>query len=90
MCDALASPPVSFVVLLDACVLVPYQLCDVLMRLGEADLFQVLWSEEILAEVERNVVKRPGMTQEKAVRRVAQMRATFPRAAVENYQALTR
>lgn len=36
-----------FRVLLDACVLVPYHLSDLLLRLGETELFDPLWSAEI-------------------------------------------
>ena len=39
--------------MLDACVLLPYQLADLLLRLADAELYEPLWSEEILDEVER-------------------------------------
>jgi hypothetical protein len=41
-------------VLLDACVRIPYQLANLLLRLADAEMYEPLWSEEILAEVERN------------------------------------
>lgn len=74
-------------VLLDACVLVPYQLADLLMRLADDDLYELLWSEQILAEVERNLVKLD-VPPEKAARRVSQMRAAFPHAMVDGYEDL--
>lgn len=75
-------------VLLDACVLLPYQLADLLLRLGEADLYEPLWSEEILAEVERNLTGKLGVPPQKAARRVTRMRTAFPNAAVDGYYDL--
>jgi hypothetical protein len=69
-------------VLLDACVLLPYQLADLLLRLADAEMFEPLWSEEILVEVERNLVEKFSVTTEKASRRVGHMRAAFPNAGV--------
>lgn len=40
---------------LDACVLIPIRLATTMLWLAEAGLFQPLWSEEILDEVERNL-----------------------------------
>lgn len=76
-----------FRVVLDACVLVPYQLADLLLRIADADLFEPLWSEEILAEVERALI-RLGVPVEKAQRRTRQMRTAFPNAVVTDYQDL--
>lgn len=76
-------------VLLDACVLLPYQLCDLLLRLAEADLYRPLWSADILDEVERNLIDSFGKTPQQAHRRVQQMQAAFPHAAVEDYADLT-
>jgi predicted nucleic acid-binding protein len=78
----------SFPVLLDACVLLPYQLCDLLLRLAETDMYRPLWSNEILDEVERNLVTSFGKTPQQARRRVNQMRTAFPLADVDNYENL--
>ena len=43
----------AFRVLLDACVLVPYDLSNVILTLAEQDLFTPLWSQQILDETER-------------------------------------
>lgn len=75
-------------VLLDACVLLPYQLADLLLRLAEVDMYEPLWSEEILTEVERNLVEKFDVSPEKASRRLAHMRSAFPNALVEGYEAL--
>lgn len=53
----------AFRVLLDACVLLPYQLCDLLLRLAEDDLYEPLWSEEILDEVDARFTSRPWLPQ---------------------------
>lgn len=74
-------------VVLDACVLVPYQLADLLLRIADAELFEPLWSGELLAEVERNVVKL-GLEPDKAARRIAQMASAFPNATVTGFEHL--
>lgn len=64
------------VVVLDACVLVPIRLATTLLWLAGAGLFQPLWSEPILDEVQRNLSK-VGVTPEQANRRVGLMREAF-------------
>ena len=55
-----------FVALLDACVLYPAPLRDLLMRLALAELFQAKWSAKIHEEWIRNVLlSRPDLTREK-------------------------
>jgi len=49
------------VVVLDACVLANYALCDTLLRLAEAPrLFEPKWSEEILQETMRVLERKFG------------------------------
>lgn len=76
-----------FPVVIDACALIPYQQCDLLLRMAEQDMFQVLWSDEILEEVRRNLPKL-GVPAKNARRRVAAMRDTFPNATVVGYSDL--
>lgn len=45
-----------YTALLDANVLIPYTLTDVLLRLAEAGLYRPLWSTTILAEAERTLI----------------------------------
>ncbi|HEV2952482.1 MAG TPA: PIN domain-containing protein [Candidatus Dormibacteraeota bacterium] len=71
----------AFGVVLDTCVLYPYSLCDVLLRLAERELYDPYWSERILEELERTLVK-DRHTPEQAARRIAAMRRTFPSAVV--------
>lgn len=75
-------------VLLDACVLLPYQLADLLLRLADAEMYEPLWSDEILSEVERNLVDKFNVEPEKAARRLNHMRSAFSSAAVEDYKDL--
>lgn len=79
----------SFPAFLDACVLLPYQLCDLLLRLAESNMYRPLWSEDVLVEVERNLVTSFGKSPQQAERRVRQMRSAFPLAGVEHYEDLT-
>lgn len=76
-------------VLFDACVLIPINLCDVFLRLAEAEVFSPLWTEEILGEVERNLVARIGLPRANAARRVRFMTEAFPEAMVTGYEHLT-
>jgi len=64
------------VAVLDACVLIPIRLATTLLWLAETGLFQPLWSEPILDEVQRNLPK-VGVTPEQASRRVGLMREAF-------------
>ncbi|MFI5589360.1 putative toxin-antitoxin system toxin component, PIN family [Amycolatopsis sp. NPDC051758] len=77
-----------FPALLDANVLIPLNTADLLLRLAEADTFCMLWSEQILDEIERNLVSQLGRTPEQAQRRVATMRVVFPDAMVTGYEPL--
>ncbi len=74
-------------VVLDACVLLPYQLADLLLRLADAELYEPLWSEAILEEVHRNLIGTFGVPTEKATKRLNHMRSAFPpNANVTGYE----
>lgn len=75
-------------VVLDACVLLPYQLADLLLRLAEEDMYEPLWSDAILDEVERNLIAKFNVSPEKATKRLERMRAAFPEATVTGYEHL--
>jgi len=77
-----------FRVVLDACVLIPYHLSDLLLRLAEADLFDPRWSADLMDEVRRNLTLKLGVPADKAERRVNRMTVSFPLAAVEGYEQL--
>lgn len=74
--------------LLDACTLIPIRLTTTLLWLAEGGLFEVLWSDAILDEVERNLPK-VGISAERAARRVSTMRHAFGAAAlVDDFEHL--
>ncbi|WP_062072492.1 PIN domain-containing protein [Demequina sediminicola] len=73
---------------LDACVLIPYPLFDVLLRCADKGMYRPLWSDEILGETERNLVEQLEIEPEKASRRVATMRRAFPDATVTGHAGL--
>ncbi len=74
---------------LDACVLYPVGLRDTLLNVAEAGLFRVLWTEEILTETARNIVRdTPGITMEHLEKTFAAMRGAFPEAMISGYEPL--
>src|SRR5271170_3744793 len=83
------SLPSQDTALLDANVLHPMPLCDLLLRLGLADFYRLLWSEEILNETERSILRRfPSKDKDLIHRRIRTMAAAFPGAMVEGYEIL--
>lgn len=78
----------TFPVLVDACVLIPMSTTDLLLRMADARHFRVLWSSDILGEVEKNLVAQLRLSPEAARRRVSAMREYFPDAMVEDYATL--
>ena len=74
-------------VLLDTCVLLKSYLCDTLLSIAEEGVYRPLWSEHVLAELRRNLVKA-GAKQEAVEHRLAQMAAYFPDARVTSYEEL--
>ena len=76
----------SFGVVLDACVLYPAALVDILLRSARAGLYRPYWSADILDELQRNLAKRVGA--DRAAMRAAQMRLHFGEAEVAGYENL--
>lgn len=72
-------------VVLDACVLYPPSLRDLLLTLAALDAFEVVWTERILEEVERNVLADNADIDPERFRRhtLGAMRAAFPDATAE-------
>lgn len=78
-----------FIALLDANVLYPTYLRDLLLRLAQAGVYQPRWSAEILDEVARNVKKgRDAADQEKVDRMTSLMKRHFEDAEVMGYEGL--
>jgi predicted nucleic acid-binding protein len=71
----------AFGVVLDTCVLYPFSLCDLLLRLADRELYDPYWSDRILDELARNLAKA-GLTTEQVAWRISQMRQAFPAAEV--------
>lgn len=80
--------PAPFKVVLDACVLYPFTVRDVLLEAAAQGFYQVYWSETILDEALRNLISDGRMTEDNAAKLVAVMRRAFPEAQVTDYEAL--
>ena len=86
-----AGAPVRPVAVLDACVLVPPGLRDLLLWCAHLRVFRPLWQDEILDEVHRNgarlVVESRGLSQELAEAELegtlSQMNLAFPDACAD-------
>lgn len=76
-----------FAVVLDTCVLYPAHLRDTLLRLAERDLYQVLWSADIIEELHRNLVEA-GIGGKAVDHLCAEMQGAFPDAEVSGYRSL--
>lgn len=73
-------------VVLDACVLHPIAVADTLLWVAHAEVYQPLWSEEILEELRRSVLAR--LPDADIDGRITDMREAFPEAAVSGYESL--
>lgn len=77
-----------FVVLLDANVLYPFRIRDVLLRFSEAGLFRARWSAQILEEwVEHLLNAKPHLADSINSQLIA-IKRTFPEALVTGYEPL--
>ncbi len=73
---------------LDACTLFDAALRDTALRAGEAGLFEFRWSEMILDEVRRALLRSGRTTAEQAERLVGAIRDAFPAGRVDGYEHL--
>ncbi|SON59994.1 Putative ribonuclease VapC50 [Mycobacterium simulans] len=78
----------AFPVVLDACVLVPYPLVDLLLRLADEGIYRPLWSEDILEETRRTLINKLNRTPAQANKRLKAMRDSFIGAEVTGYRDL--
>lgn len=72
-------------VVLDANVLFPFALRDLLLRIAEAGFFRPRWSPTIIDEVTRNLVSQRGISDVQASRLVDAMNGAFPEACVTDH-----
>jgi predicted nucleic acid-binding protein len=80
---------VPFAALLDACVLYPVTLRDTLLRLAEVGFYVPLWSDDILEETRRSILRdRPDLTSTSLDRMFSALARAFPASRVEGYQGL--
>ncbi len=77
-----------FRVVLDTCALFPQNLANLLLSIADAGLFTPVWSADIMAELERNLVSKAGLTHASAGYRLDQMQRAFPHAMVTGYESL--
>ncbi|WP_439032926.1 PIN domain-containing protein [Gordonia terrae] len=79
----------TFRVVLDACVMLPQHLNNLLLTLAEHDLFTPVWTPHLLDEVHRNLTGKLGVTAGQADHRITQMRRAFPHASDHSAGYLT-
>jgi len=79
----------QYIAVLDACVLAPMPVADTLLRLAEEPAFYIpRWSQGILKEIERTLLKKFAYTPGQVERRISAMQTAFPDAAVDGYEEL--
>src|SRR5437868_6014526 len=83
-CPMILNQDNEYTALLDACVLVPMCLCDTLLRFAkDPAMYRPLWSVKILQEVGDTLEHKLDVSPEQRKRRITQMMAAFPEAAIE-------
>ena len=76
-------------VVLDACVLANFSLCDTLLRLAEPPrLFEPKWSEEIIRETTRTLESKLGWPNSLTSHLEKELRAHFSEAWISGYDSL--
>ena len=76
-------------VVLDACVLANFSLCDTLLRLAEPPpLFEPKWSEEIIRETTRTLEARLGWPGHLTARLNTELRTHFGETWINDYEHL--
>lgn len=79
----------DFPVVLDACVLANFGVCDLFLRLAEHPrLYRPCWSEKILAEVKGTHLRKLKWPKKLADSWQQKVRANFPEASVTGYEPL--
>jgi predicted nucleic acid-binding protein len=77
-----------FTVILDANVLYPVRLRDVLLRFYEGGLFRARWTDRIIDEWKRNLIRNRPDKEASVLAQLEQMRAHFEEAWVAGYEPL--
>ena len=79
-----------FSVIYDACLLYPFEIRDILMVAARTRTFAVRWTDAILDEFTRNLIKDGRATQENTQRMIADMKKLYPYATIplNDYESL--
>src|SRR5665213_919654 len=77
-----------FTATLDANVLYPFLIRDVLLSLADAGLFRPIWSADIQAEWSSHLIAAKPDKETAILRTVAVMNDAFPEAVTDGYQSL--
>src|SRR5437868_14557019 len=79
----------TLLVVLDACVLANFSLCDTLLRLAEPPrLFEPKWSEEIIRETTRTLELKLGWPNSLTAHLEKELRSHFKEAWISEYESL--
>ncbi|MPR33548.1 PIN domain-containing protein [Salmonirosea aquatica] len=77
------------VAVLDACVLYPAPIRDLLLNLADFDLFIPRWTDEIQKEWTRNLLaNRPDLSETQLNRTIKAMDEAFPESSIQGYESL--
>jgi hypothetical protein len=80
-------PSFNFTAVLDACVLFPAPIRDLILHTAAFDLYKPKWTGQIQEEWRRNLLKkRPDLMASGLQRTTEEMNKAFPDANVENYE----
>ncbi len=74
---------------LNACVLFPFQVRNLLLHLAVFDAYTPLWSETIFEECRRNLIATGRCSRAQAIRLEKQMRQHFPDGWGEGFEHLS-
>ena len=79
----------KFTAVLDACVLYPAPIRDLLLHIANFELFKPKWTDTIQDEWKRNLLKnRPDLKEEQLQRAVDEMNRAFPDSNIRNFEVL--
>jgi predicted nucleic acid-binding protein len=77
-----------FTVILDANVLYPFYTRDILLSLADAGLYRARWSEDIIEETKRALLRNNPGQEAKIENLIATMQESFPESWIYNYRKL--
>jgi hypothetical protein len=75
---------------IDSCIIFGMPLCDTLLRVAEANLYQIVLSQKIVADATRNMVLKGRLKPEKEAYYQQQIQNAFPENFLMPYRKLLR